>query len=540
MAGATRRHLAAAVGAPPPARMSRRPRLRPLTFVVAVGGLALSVVLALVAASVDHDSNRRLLQLQVRQAAAALGATVPSVQSQLGDALQVATDTGQTSAFRRFSATKIGARGEFVSISLWRRTGTEVHMVARVGTRPLLMAKGQARAFLTGISSDASLGVTGILHSRSPRLGYAEVSPTAQPMIVYAEVRLPSNHRFVVPRSSAFHDLNFALYLGSAAVGSQLIESSIPTPAPSLEATATVPFGSTKLTIVGTPTNPLAGSLSAELAWIVLLVGAVLSLGSAATVEYVSRRRVLAEALAEENAHLYLEQRDLATTLQHALLPEVPAPEAVEVAARYLPGVEGIDVGGDWYDVICEDEARCVFAVGDVSGRGLEAATTMASLRFAARAYLAQGDPPESVIAKLSELLHFDDRHQFATVLIGDMDVEAHRVTIASAGHFAPLLLGEETADFLEVPIGPPVGIARARRPGPLTVTVPPRATLLAFTDGLVERRGEHLDDSLERLRKVALESEGSVEELLDQLVATLVPSGGEDDVVILGVRWKT
>jgi serine phosphatase RsbU (regulator of sigma subunit) len=293
------------------------------------------------------------------------------------------------------------------------------------------------------------------------------------------------------------------------------------------------------MTLVGAPTTQLAGGLSAGLPWIVLGVGVFVSLLSASTVEYVVRRRQLAEELARENGRLYVEQRNIAGTLQHALLPEVPNLNGVEVAARYFPGVAGIDVGGDWYDVIQAEGDRFVFVVGDVSGRGLRAATTMASLRYATRAYVAQGDGPATVLTKLGQLVDFQSDHQFATVILGAIDGASRRVTLASAGHFSPLLVTGSEARFLDVPVNPPVGIDGN---GPLAeacFTVPDGATLVGFTDGLVERRGEHLDVSLERLRHAAQGAGGPIEGVLDRLASELIPDGATDDVVILGLRWQ-
>jgi serine phosphatase RsbU (regulator of sigma subunit) len=350
---------------------------------------------------------------------------------------------------------------------------------------------------------------------------------------------LPAKRTVAMPKSSAFNDLNFAIYLGRTQSSSQLIEATLPTPVRGLRSVAKVPFGDTAMTLVGAPTTQLAGGLSAALPWIVLGVGVFVSLLSASTVEYVARRRQLAEDLAKENERLYVEQRNIAGTLQHALLPEVPNLNGIEVAARYFPGVAGIDVGGDWYDVIRADSDRFVFVVGDVSGRGLRAATTMASLRYATRAYVAQGDGPATVLAKLGRLLDFDTEQQFATVVAGAIDSADRRVTVASAGHFSPLLVAGNEARFLDVPVNTPVGVEPSGPWKEACFIVPDGATLIGFTDGLVERRGEHLDESLERLRRAAEGADGPIEGVLDHLMSQLIPEGATDDVVVLGLRWQ-
>jgi hypothetical protein len=506
---------------------------------VALAGLVLTGLLVWAASSVNHNTNRRLLELQVRQAAAAVSAALPSVQSQLVDALQVEADTKRPASFRRFASSKVGTKGQFTSISLWRTSPTGPRLLALAGDQPLLLADGQARVFFSRLRPTSLLQVTGILGGRPPRLGYAEMPPGDTDLIVYAETVLPAKRTVVIPKSSAFNDLNFAIYLGRTQSTSQLVEASLPTPVRGLRSVATVPCGDTAITLVGAPTTQLAGGLSASLPWIVLGVGVFVSLLSASTVEYVVRRRQLAEDLAKENERLYVEQRNIAGTLQHALLPEVPKLNGVEVAARYFPGVAGIDVGGDWYDVIQADNDRFVFVVGDVSGRGLRAATTMASLRYATRAYVAQGDGPATVLAKLGRLLDFDSEHQFATVMAGAIEGAGRRLTLASAGHFPPLLVAGDGARFLDVPVNAPVGVDGNEPWQEACFTVPDGATLIGFTDGLVERRGEHLDESLERLRRAAQGAAGSIEGVLDHLTSQLIPDGGADDVVILGLRWQ-
>jgi serine phosphatase RsbU (regulator of sigma subunit) len=255
-------------------------------------------------------------------------------------------------------------------------------------------------------------------------------------------------------------------------------------------------------------------------------------------VESLSRRRIVAEGLAVENERLYRQQRSIAGTLQHALLPEVPHVDGVDIAARYVAGVDELEVGGDWYDVITRPSGSVVFVVGDVSGQGLPAATTMAALRFAVRAYLAQDDDIATVLTKLRGLLDITVDHQFATVLLGELDPDTGRVRLVSAGHFAPLLLHGGRAELLECPVGPPVGVASSA-PGVAEVRVSGPATLLAFTDGAVERRGEVIDTGLERLRSTAAAADGQpLPAVLDRLMETSA-QGGRDDTVILGLRWR-
>ena len=267
-------------------------------------------------------------------------------------------------------------------------------------------------------------------------------------------------------------------------------------------------------------------------------MGAVLAVVSAAGVMALTRRRAVAERLAAENEELYNQQRSIAGTLQHAMLPEVPHVDGIQVAARYVAGVDELDVGGDWFDLIPRGPGCCVFVVGDISGRGLPAATTMAALRFAAQAYLAQGDDIATVVAKLHPLLRIDAGHQFATVLIGELDSTAGRLRLTCAGHFPPLLVADGRAELLDCPVAPPVGVASPAPPPVTEVPLPPSGTLLAFTDGLVERRGEDIDAGMRRLVAAAdRHKDEPVADLLSSLLDDLRDEGAPDDIALLALR---
>ncbi len=519
----------------------RRPRLRPLSALAGAVCLALTLALAWAAQVVDRNSNHRLLEQQVQQAAAALAGALPAAQTRLADAAQVAIDTSaDPTIFDRFAAPQV--TGNLKAVSLWQldTAGGAPKQLAMKGDRLALVDQRRSVAFFSRLHPSPQLFVTQILPGSPARLGYAEMPPgDSAGLVVYAESELPANRRLEIPRSSPFADLDLAMYLGPKVGAAQLLESTRPTPIPGHTASASVPFGDTTVTLVGATDVRLAGALAAALPWIVLGVGGGLSLAAGGTVEYFGRRRQDAERLAHDNERLYEEQRDISTTLQQALLPEVPDTPGAEVAARYLAGVSGIDVGGDWYDVIALDDKRFVFFVGDVSGRGLRAATTMASLRYAVRAYVAQGDGIETVVAKLARLFDKkDDSNQFATVLAGEVDLTLRECRLVSAGHFFPLLVTSDGARYVSGEAEPPVGVSVPVRPQAVTITLPPSGTLIAFTDGAIERKGEDIDVGLERLRVAAIGPDEPVGASLDRLLAAVVPDAADDDVVIVGLRW--
>ena len=162
----------------------------------------------------------------------------------------------------------------------------------------------------------------------------------------------------------------------------------------------------------------------------------------------------------------------------------------------------------------------------------------MAQLRFAIHAYAAQNDPPAVILSKLSRLVNVKTSGQIATILCALIDVERHHVTVTSAGHLPPLLITNGSGTFIHGEVGVPIGVRSNVKYTSTGVDAPPAATLLAFTDGLVERRGETIDTGLARLERVATSHPANLDDLLDRVVSDLRSDGGDDDTAIAGLRW--
>lgn len=523
--------------------LTRRPRAhrrpRPLTIVVAAGGLVLTGIFTWAASTANQNDDNRLLQLQTRQVASTLGMALPSVQSKLEDGLAVATLSGSRSTFRAFAMNQPTGTAKFVSESLWERTSSGATMLTYSGSKPRLVQDGLATRFFQRLPPTSELRVSDILGGSSPRLGYAEQAPGSTRFIVYAESAIPSGRKLAVPKSSPFGALRYAIYLGKRPQPSNLIAASVATPVTGQKAVASVPFGNTTITVVATPSTELTGTLSSSLPWIVLGVGLLLTIATAATVEYIGRRRREAEQLAGYVNELYGEQRSIATTLQHALLPEaLPEIPGMEIAARYVAGADGVEVGGDWYEVVPLGKGRFVFVVGDVSGRGLRAASVMASLRFASRGFALEEHPPSAIIDQLRKTLDFGTEVNFATVLCGLVHVPSREVVLANAGHLPPILCHNGSARIMDVHPVPPIGVRTSREAHSTVVTVPAGSTLLAYTDGLIERRREDIDSGIQRLEKSVVRNTSSIELLLDKVITDLTGEAPSDDVALLGMRW--
>jgi len=490
--------------------------------------------------SAHRDVEDRILQRRVQEAGAVLTAALPSTTSPLVGAVELAevTDGGEAS-FDRVLGPLVGDQGPFVSASIWPIGGDRPQVV--LGERPRLADEEDAvvRQFIQGSIGTDGVSVIGLLDGPRPVLGYSLTSPERTPRFaVYAERALPEDRTAVPQEDSAFRDLDYAIYLGDEAAPDDLLAASRSIPLPSPTAETAVSFGDQSLLLVMHPTGTLSGELSRRLPVLVALVGGILAITFTWLTDRLVRRRVRAEVLAEENGRLYAEQRSLAYAVQHSLLPaDLPHRPDVEIGVQYVPGVDGIEVGGDWYDVVALDDDRLLLVVGDVAGRGLRAATVMALLRHATRAHLAEGVAPAELLPKLTRLLGLEGESAFATVLCIEVDLARRVLRLVNAGHPRALLLDDGGARFLDVPIGPPVGIPAAGPYPSIEVPLPEGGTLLAFTDGLFERRGESVDVGMERLRRSA-EMSRPLPELLVELVQDLTGGGGGDDIAVVGLRW--
>ncbi|HUY30146.1 MAG TPA: PP2C family protein-serine/threonine phosphatase [Acidimicrobiales bacterium] len=510
-------------------------------------GVATSVLLAWTARALYDDSEARQLRLRVRDAGTLIATSLRSVETPLTAGLAIATATGDSPGkFTSFASAYVGASAAFSSMSLWEVRGDNPVRVALAGTGPGL-STSRARVVLGRARRQDGLAVSYETGAAGRALGYSIAGGAGGRTVVLARARLPAHTRAPLPRSSAFADLDYALYLDTFPHGEHLLATSV-AHLPLHGTAVRTPFGDASIDLVMSARGTLVGAFFEEFPWIVGGIGLALSIAAALLSQRLVHRRRVAELLvgrldeiATENRRLYDEQRSIARSLQHALLPErLPATEGLEIAARYVAGARGLDVGGDWYDVIPIDHGRLLVVVGDVSGRGVHAATVMASLRFATRAYALQGDAPATILAKLSALVSVDDSGHFATAICALVDVAAHEISLANAGHPPPLLLANRAGRYIDADVGVPVGVVPAPAYETMTVRAPARATLLVFTDGLVERRGELLDVGLETVRARFGRDAGPLDETLTALIDDVAPAGLEDDAAMVGLRWTS
>jgi PAS domain S-box-containing protein len=260
--------------------------------------------------------------------------------------------------------------------------------------------------------------------------------------------------------------------------------------------------------------------------------------GYVGTATDIHERRSMEERLRQ----VYEREHRVAETLQRSLLPErLPEIDGVAMAARYLPAGRGAAIGGDWYDALELKDGRVALVVGDVVGHGLRAAATMGQLRNACRAYALVEPSPAEVVARINRLVATSGEEAMATVLYLVLDRETGQVSFTSAGHPPPLILSREGPRFLEGGRSVPVGAADPAVFRETTETLPPGATLLLYTDGLVERRDVALADRLGQLQAAAAAAGGELDEICDQVLRGVLGSQDPvDDVALLAVRPET
>jgi PAS domain S-box-containing protein len=238
-------------------------------------------------------------------------------------------------------------------------------------------------------------------------------------------------------------------------------------------------------------------------------------------------------------------EQDIARQLQRSLLAgAIPAAPELEIGLTYRPAVRGLEVGGDWYDAFWLDGERAVgLVVGDVVGRGIEAAATMGQLRSAVRALAATGLGPGPLLAALDGYAARHDVGRMTTVAYAQLDLAAGELRYACAGHPPPIMLepGAEPEFLWEGRSAPldaaAVALTGAARPEAAR-TVAPGGAVFLYTDGLIERRSRPLHDGLDRLlAEIAGRREAGIHEVVTDVARALAEPHNADDVCLLGAR---
>ena len=232
------------------------------------------------------------------------------------------------------------------------------------------------------------------------------------------------------------------------------------------------------------------------------------------------------------------DDRTAAAALQRSLLPSaLPAVGGVEFAARYVPG-QG-QVGGDWYDVFVLPSGELGIVIGDVAGSGLDGAVVMGRMRSALRSYALEFAGPGDVLCKVDRKMQYFEADVMVTVSYAVLDPISGQMRISSAGHFPPVIaVPGERGVLAEIAVDVPIGVADVPRRQVTTLQLQPGTAMCFFTDGLVERRNEPIDEHISRLCGVV--SAAAPEQVCISVMGALVGrESAEDDIALLALRWQ-
>ena len=226
-----------------------------------------------------------------------------------------------------------------------------------------------------------------------------------------------------------------------------------------------------------------------------------------------------------------------ALALQRSLLPtRLPSVPGMELAARYVPGHD-FGIGGDWYDVFTLPSGWLGVVLGDVSGHGLASAVVMGRVRSALRAYTLVTDDPAEALGLLDRKVHHFEAGNLTTAIYATISPDRRTARLSSAGHLPPVLAAPgHPASLVSLPIDPPLGVGRHKAPRrSTTIDLPPGAVLVCYTDGLVERRDQVIDDGMKRLTSIV--SPAPAEALCNLIMSSIGSEQPTDDVAVLAVR---
>jgi hypothetical protein len=504
----------------------RRSRLHRLPASALVALLLLSVVVALVTRAVESDQDNRLLVQRANEVSLVLGTSIGSLESTLTGLGSVARDGG-TALFIKEAADDVAAGpGELTFALLRPANGSYVVAVeagrgltfgetvpgavaAALATVPgavaaaLATVPGAVAAALAAARKGGDMVATPVLGSGADRvLGFALGGPSVPAgMVLYRQSALGPVKAPRQASTAPFDELNVVLYDGSRPHPAQVVVTTTKhLPLVGRVRSMAFPVGASHWLLAVSSAQPLVGSVAAWAPWIALVVGLAVSALIAATLEQVVRRRDAAVAL-------YRSEHHVAETLQHKLLPTLATVPGLDIASRYVAASDSQQVGGDWFDVFDLGDGRTAIVIGDVMGHDIEAAAAMAQVRAALRAYALENDEPAQVLERLAHLVDAFDVTGLVTVIYG--------------------VLGPPNSD----------GDRESRGQG--QALLPRASSLVLYTDGLVERPGTALTDSISELRSYLqnLSPATTADELCEAVLVTKALEQKRDDIAIVVIR---
>ena len=501
--------------------------------------LTVGVVLATRAVVANQDS--RLLEERATEVSLVLGMAISADEATLAGLGRAARDGGTTLFTKEAAEAAAAGPGDLTYALLRPERGALVvvavggHLLSP-GQRVAGAAAGAIRAALRA----ASMVATPVLGSGTHRrLGFALGGPDVPSgMVVYRQSDMGPVKAPRQAGTAPFHELGVALYDARRPDPAELVvtttrELPLRGPVQYLPLAA----GTSQWLLGVTSPQPLVGTVAAWSPWVALAVGIVGSLLVAAVVEQAVRRRDAALAL-------YRSEHRVAETLQHKLLPRLAAMPGLDIASRYVAASDGQQVGGDWFDVFDLGEGQTGVVIGDVMGHDIEAAAAMAQVRAGLRAYAWEGGEPASVVERLARLVDAFSVTGLVTVVYGVLgppdDNGARWFRWANAGHLPPIAcLPDHQVHQLSDGSSGVIGAPGPERRDQGQQLLPPGSFLVLYTDGLVERPGAALTDSIEGLRASLQHQPGltSADDVCDAILQVRPLDQARDDIAIVVVR---
>ena len=512
-----------------------------------VVGLAIFLGLAAGCRLLYGQTEDRLLEQRTSEAGAALQVSVSQTKAPLDAAAKLAAATnGDADLFAKVVDPYLGTEtGQFTSAALYR-IGSATPLVA-VGAPIVLPTDGpnSATSMLASATTHPFV-IVNLLGGEARHLGYAVADAAKNPQwVVYGERTLSVDPNIRRRTDEPFSQLNYAIYLGDQPTSDHLLGASVRNlPFRGRSAEQVVGFGDTNLLLVMTPIGHLSGGLFANLWWIVACGGVLLSVAFALLTRRLLDRHDTAVELATDNERLYDEQRHIAETLQLGLLPQhLVGPEGVAVAARYWPAGSANLIGGDFYDLFAVDEDRWGLAIGDVCGKGIEAAALTGLARHTLRAAARNSTSPTDVLRAVHQALRDHRPATFCTAcfaFISRQGTDSLRVQLSLGGHPPPLLRHRDGRVESVGTLGMLLGMIEPTL-ATTVIDLEPGDTFVFFTDGLTDAPAEQAVSVEELAALLVIEGDQPIEQLADTIRALKRgrrPLGSGDDTALMILRF--